>query len=208
MTGQWISASEARELACPGWNQNGGPTDGICDEAKVGRVVAKAAIYVENRSGGKIEHPMHPVPSKFWAGGNLDQEWGRGKFSAWIIIDGYETLCEAFGVEFEKSGIDAISPISSSSVKSPPNRQEVNPSVERPKKHDWEGALISIVVWANGPDGLPTGYGAQAEIERRMAEWFQDNQASEPSKSEIRKRAARIMNEVELAKQIADASRL
>jgi hypothetical protein len=63
----------------------------------------------------------------------------------------------------------------------------------RPPRWDWEGAWIEVVLVANTPDGLPTGRGAQAEIERIMHDWFVATFDAAPSTSDIRARAHRIM---------------
>ena len=66
------------------------------------------------------------------------------------------------------------------------------------RKWDWEGAICEILAHANyHPDGLPDGYGAQAEIGRMLANWFRIHQDGEPAPSEIGTRAAKIMQAVE-----------
>jgi hypothetical protein len=69
----------------------------------------------------------------------------------------------------------------------------------RPPKWDWEGAMAHVAAVANTPDGLETGPGAQAAIERLIADHFTraSDDASTPCESEIRKRAKRIMDEIE-----------
>ena len=59
--------------------------------------------------------------------------------------------------------------------------------------------MAHVVAVANTPDGLETGPGAQAAIERLIAGWFTraSNDASAPSESEIRKRANRIVKAIE-----------
>lgn len=66
----------------------------------------------------------------------------------------------------------------------------------RPAKYDWEGAIAHVAALANHPDGLPTGSGAQAEIARRIADWFEGAGGDCPADSEIRRRAARIMQAI------------
>lgn len=65
----------------------------------------------------------------------------------------------------------------------------------RPPKYDWEGALAHVAAVANTPDGLKTGPGAQATIERLIADYFMQasDDGSTPCVSEIRKRASRVM---------------
>ena len=63
----------------------------------------------------------------------------------------------------------------------------------RRPKWDWEGALAAVTAVANSVDGLPMGLGAQAEVERLLAEHFTSQSGESPAESELRKRASRIM---------------
>ena len=67
----------------------------------------------------------------------------------------------------------------------------------RARKWDWDGALAHIAAVANRPDGLPEGHGAQAAVERMIAEWFVARTDGSPPESEIRKRAAQVMSAVQ-----------
>lgn len=67
----------------------------------------------------------------------------------------------------------------------------------RRPKWDWEGALAAVTAIANGVDGLPIGLGAQAEVERLLAEYFTAQSGGAPSESELRKRASRIMQAID-----------
>jgi hypothetical protein len=65
----------------------------------------------------------------------------------------------------------------------------------RPPKWDWEAAMAYVVACANTPDGLETGPGAQAAIERLIADFFirSSDDSTAPCESETRKRASRIV---------------
>ena len=58
-----------------------------------------------------------------------------------------------------------------------------------PPKYDWDAFYCEVVRIANTPDGLPE---KRADLQRQMAEWFQDTYAMEPAESEIKKRVRRI----------------
>jgi hypothetical protein len=106
-----------------------------------------------------------------------------------------EVAYELEGMCFDFSLIEMMAP-GSSEVKSLRALERVKPrrpDVGRPRKWDWEGALTSVIQVANTPDGLPEGYGAQAMIERAIADWFAHTAGSTPPESEIRKRAAEIV---------------
>jgi len=63
----------------------------------------------------------------------------------------------------------------------------------RPPKYDWDAFYCEVVRIANAPDGLPE---KPADLQRQMAEWFQDAYAMEPAESEIKKRVRRIYQSV------------
>lgn len=64
--------------------------------------------------------------------------------------------------------------------------------IGRPRKWDWEGAFARLAVVAQHPDGLPTGPGSQAKIERILAEWFVSETGDSPAPSQIRQRAQKM----------------
>ena len=74
-------------------------------------------------------------------------------------------------------------------------------TIGRPPKWDWEGALAFVISQAQMPDGLPTGPGAQARIEEIMASWFTDETGDAPAPSQIRLRAAKIVEALEKPKK-------
>jgi hypothetical protein len=63
----------------------------------------------------------------------------------------------------------------------------------RPPKWDWEGALAYVVSQAQQPDGLPTGPGAQAQLEKMMAAWFVQVAGDAPAASMVRQRASKVI---------------
>lgn len=65
--------------------------------------------------------------------------------------------------------------------------------IGRPRTWDWEGALTYLVGIAQHPDGLPTGAGAQAKIEKLIADWFISMTGNSPAPSQIRAWAQKIM---------------
>lgn len=97
----------------------------------------------------------------------------------------------ALGLMFPSEEIDMLVPAGAGSKDLSVSTRNTKP-LGRPVKHDWEGAIIAVAASANGLDGLPSGAGAQAEIESLMLSWFASSRESEPSESEVRKRASRI----------------
>lgn len=63
----------------------------------------------------------------------------------------------------------------------------------RPRMWDWEGATAHLLGIAQTPDGLPTGQGAQAQIERLIADWFLTSAGNSPAESQVRQHATKIM---------------
>lgn len=70
----------------------------------------------------------------------------------------------------------------------------VGGSAGRPRKWDWTGAMIQITALANTPDGLPSGQGAQAKIERLMADWFVSTTGNQPATSQLRTHAQKVIS--------------
>jgi hypothetical protein len=66
----------------------------------------------------------------------------------------------------------------------------------RETKWDWAGATTSVVALANTPDGIGTGRGEQARVERAMADWFVRSCGDQPHASQIRDMAQRVMAEL------------
>jgi len=130
-----------------------------------------------------------------------DWVWEENRFSTAQLGDEKRLFEDAFSEElFSVRGIEILPPPAKSDApaEADPQPQAIEHNRGRPPKWDWEGALAHVVAVANTPDGLETGPGAQAAIERLIADWFTraSNDASAPSESEIRKRASRIMKAI------------
>jgi hypothetical protein len=78
------------------------------------------------------------------------------------------------------------------------NQHDNRRPVGRPPKWDWEGAMAFVISQAQHPDGLPTGPGAQARIETLISDWFVRHHQDAPSPSQVRQRAAKIMQMLEM----------
>jgi hypothetical protein len=107
--------------------------------------------------------------------------------SAWYASPMEEYIAMGNEVQFLRADLDALWPAPKNEIVKAKNQGGRLP------KWDWEGALIEVTRVANTPDGLPTGRGAQAEIERIMRDWFIATYDGAPSISDIRERARRIM---------------
>jgi hypothetical protein len=70
---------------------------------------------------------------------------------------------------------------------------ETRSRLGRPRTWDWDGAMTYLLTIAQTPDGLPTGPGAQAQIERLVGEWFTNQTGDAPAPSQVRQHAAKIM---------------
>lgn len=149
------------------------------------------------------------IPSEFWAVYKraecvVTDDWVVGEFA--FSFDGTEEVPGGFGmavgVEITRRGLPLIGENAAMSSGACAAFGKLQERLEERRgarrKWDWEGALCSIIVEANSnPDGLPEGFGAQAEIGRRLAEWFRNNQNGEPVPSEIGARSARIVQTID-----------
>jgi hypothetical protein len=118
--------------------------------------------------------------------------WATGDFKAKVQMDFSDVTLTVLGLQFDRKAL-------LSSFGEEPQPTET-PAIAvgsngggRPRKYDWEGAMIHMAALANHPDGLPTGPGAQAKIARRIADWFESGGGDCPADSEIRRRASRIV---------------
>lgn len=202
MSEEWVSAAEALDIAEPGCRHVGQTSESIYARAKAGLVRTQALRIIENKCGKTTKSDNCPVAVEFWGGQIVRQDWMRGEFSMLVDPHGMAFMCEAFGVRFAREDIVIMNP-------GRDLRSKVRPSLMTEERrtggaqtrYDWEGALIALIALANNPDGLPTGPGANARLVEVMAMWFQKNGGIEPSQSALKQRAAKILNETELARK-------
>jgi hypothetical protein len=117
-------------------------------------------------------------------------------------LDRPDFEAEIKGLSFEFSKVEMLLPSMElrqtiGFLAAQPERRK---SVGRPPKWDWEGALAHVVSLAQHPDGLPTGPGAQARIEALISDWFVRQVQEAPSPSQVRQRAAKIIEMIETPK--------
>jgi hypothetical protein len=96
------------------------------------------------------------------------------------------------GLSFDREPIEMLQPhleVTAAKVAKVESRSRVG----RPRTWDWDGATTYLLTIAQTPDGLPTGPGAQAQIERLVAEWFTNETGDAPAASQVRQHAAKIM---------------
>lgn len=118
----------------------------------------------------------------FWdADDHLGSQFSRADFRA-----------ELSGLCFSFDAIEMLLPSADSGIaQATVSRPEA--TIGRPRKWDWEGAFAKLAVVAQHPDGLPTGPGAQARIERILADWFVAETGESPASSQIRQRAQKMI---------------
>jgi hypothetical protein len=99
---------------------------------------------------------------------------------------------EVYGVQFLASDILAVAP-------QLPNIPS-NPKAERESKYDWVRAIAAFAGYQNKHDLIPDvyAYGAQAAIERFLADWFAQRQLL-PSETAVRKMAKLLLEEYKAA---------
>jgi hypothetical protein len=96
------------------------------------------------------------------------------------------------GLCFEREKIEMLQP--NIEIPQPAKeRRDERPRLGRPRTWDREGATTHLLTIAQTPDGLPIGPGAQAQIERLVADWFMTSTGNTPSVSQVRQHATKIM---------------
>lgn len=100
------------------------------------------------------------------------------------------------GLCFEREVIEMLLPTFDIGAAGEPKTKSVT-RVGRPRIWDWDGATTHLLSIAQTPDGLPTGQGAQAQIERMIADWFMTAAGNAPAPSQVRQHVSKIMRVIE-----------
>jgi hypothetical protein len=103
------------------------------------------------------------------------------------------------GLCFERERIEMLQP-SAELAPVVPRQAGAHSRVGRPRTWDWDAATMHLLTIAQMPDGLPTGPGAQAQIERLIAEWFMTAAGNAPSESQVRQHATKIVRALDARK--------
>jgi len=112
------------------------------------------------------------------------------------LVSGFpdaEFRAELSGMSFPWKTIELLQPTANMAAMSATVQVTPRPRTGRPRTWDWEGALTHLLGLAQHPDGLPTGAGAQAQIERLIAAWFMETAGNSPAPSQIRNWAQKVM---------------
>jgi hypothetical protein len=173
----------------------------------------KAGEYVETVAyewDESDEGPRGVSPGYFlkstnidWKGDVLEAEIGAfDHIDRAYFLDEEELLLSEFhkadykvsltGLSFDRETIEMLQP----SVELAPvavGQTEIRARIGRPRTWDWDSATTNLLTIAQKPDGLPTGPGAQAKIERLIAEWFTNETGEAPAASQVRQHATKIM---------------
>jgi hypothetical protein len=145
-------------------------------------VYANSINWEDGLLEAEIRYKFKDNESLFWE----DDELLQGEFEK---ADHNVTLR---GLRFEREKIEMLQPNVEMAPATPKSVPAAAP-IGRPRTWDWDGATTFLLTIAQTPDGLPTGPGAQAQIERLLADWFVQNAGKEPAESLIRKHATKIM---------------
>ncbi|SFK45820.1 hypothetical protein [Methylocapsa palsarum] len=96
------------------------------------------------------------------------------------------------GLCFEREKIEMLQPNIELPLPTGEHQAE-RPRLGRPRTWDWESATTHLLTVAQTPDGLPTGPGAQAQIERLVADWFMISTGNTPAASQVRQHVTKIL---------------
>jgi hypothetical protein len=120
-----------------------------------------------------------PLPASWWH--QPDISWPG-------YAPGYGTPFK--DLRFQRTDLDALWPDTGS--KAEPRLERVKNPGNQLRKHDWDGALIDLIHFADF-DGLLDGPDAQAKIGKLISNYFVETTADQPSDSQIRAYASRIV---------------
>lgn len=120
-----------------------------------------------------------------------DLFWDSDKFfTSELHEPDYEVTLK--GLCFHRDHIEILQPNIELSQEAKDHRDE-RPQIGRPRIWNWDGAITHLLTIAQKPDGLPVGPGAQAQIERIVADWFMTTTGNSPSVSQVRQHVAHIV---------------
>ncbi|MGL5839773.1 MAG: hypothetical protein ACRCY3_14875 [Sphingorhabdus sp.] len=144
MNKEWIGASQTWALVWPGKKPMGGPNP-IINRAASGVVEAKASLLIKLTLAGEVKERDCLIPQVFWRGQAMIPNWDHGDFSARVQQKGQEEDWKAFGVTFERSGIEAmlqptVSTIASTQLVATGGSSKCG----RRPDDDWEAVMIEL----------------------------------------------------------------
>lgn len=176
---------EVEELICE-W--------GLDDEP---RQVSAGCLYHAQHidwQNGVVEAQVFLAPRSGWP----DLFWEDDELLAGHLRHGTVSIVLK-GLSFDRESIELLQP----NVPLVPviKTQSVERSRKgRPPIWDWHGATAHLLGIAQTPDGLPTGAGSQAAIEREVATWFTTTTGNSPAPSQIRKYVSGIAQKLKSPK--------
>ena len=182
----------------------------------IGRA-AEDVVWEEPIEWDETEEP-HEVGAGFfvyaeelnWEAGSLSAEISDPEDNSHLFWDAKSHLGSEFrrpeykvelsGLCFPMDVIEMLLPSAELDASQPTRHVQRESIIGRPQKWDWEGAFARLAVVAQHPDGLPSGPGAQAQIEGILANWFISETGDSPASSQIRQRAQKMMRLLALPK--------
>lgn len=167
------------------WNLKEGPQQVSCGYF----VYATNIDWEEGTVQATIHYSTKRDDTLFWDADNL------------LVSDledpDYEVTLK--GLCFDRDKIEILQPSIDLSP-SPQDRKKERPRIGRPRTWDWDGAITHLLTIAQKPDGLPVGPGAQAQIERLVADWFIAGAGNGPSVSQVRQHVTNIVRAIKASK--------
>lgn len=194
MNEEWISASQTWAVVWPGKRPEGGPNS-IINRAASGVVKAKASLLIKLTLAGEVKEHDCPIPEVFWGGQAMIPNWDHGDFSARVQQNGREEDWKAFGVTFERSGIEAMSlPTVRTIASTQPVATQGSSRRGRRPDDDWEAVMIELARQLYAGDLQPKKL---ADIETAIAGYLLAKGVTK-SESTIREHARPFWNMYEL----------
>ena len=195
---EWIFAHVALARLIPLLGEHGAKS-ALIKRAHADIIRTKAKQLTREQLYGEkmVSYDAEVPPRFYWAetGGALTANWRSGDFESHVKDPLLNVKWSVIGLQFDLRGVQELE-----SECSPPRQASapvVGNSAGRPTRYDWEGALIGLIGLAD-MDGLnvPSGQGAIARLSELLASEFSKFGGGEPAKSELDKRASRILKAI------------
>lgn len=141
---------------------------------------------------GSLQHAVFLYPDGFEDVSPLYSD-------SWLEVDLYDLRFDLTLIEMLAPNAPAPLNDLLSAKQALPQKREGGPG--RRRKHDWDGALMSLIGEAerNSIAADPDAHGAQADIAARLADWFATRDLPIPANSQLQERARDVLASIRAA---------
>lgn len=197
----WMSANAALKLVAQ-YNGSSLAARSILNRSSSGMLLARARLFRKYRGNGSEDVHDDTLPSDFWHASQKGSDWAAGDFTVQVSDrHGYRyERWQAFGVMFERAGIEAMlaRPESTNALPEPTDR----PSRQSGRRAAawWPHFAEELAIYLH-EEGMPDGTGAegQSEVIDAIFTRMNHNGKTEPSRATIQPVVTAVLRRIRTA---------